>query len=751
MNPGATHSLELARAEHRVATHRSLQTLIAWAAEIAAAESAAGRRVMWAPCHALAGAVSLRTWMLERAGESLGTDSSDDAPTLLSGAADVIVIVDPASADAASLHWLSDLLACAEAAKEVITTAPLPELIVLSQTGSGTEHSDAFIDSLRALGARETRVNGRESDLTNAAVRTEVAALADKYGSLLAAMAMLPCPVDLEDFEAVASAAGAGSGALKVVTSGGLFQVLDGEVVPSSREVRGELRAAIGSELIQSTAASLAGVLDQRFENLPDARIEILMLAGDSRRATRLARKRFDEHYNAGHFEEALRVVDISRQLNMPLESGRHAAEIDEAKLAALHAEVGNYAQAKQIVTELARRRDLFRTAPFVEWLALAARTLAMKSGFEPRTADSLMRRAIRLAGDNLDQSVRLTLLRVQLLESGVFSLDDRATWLLSHINNKMLDEVSPPTLAAYLEVTASRLVARNEFKGAFKRLRRLAPLETSDARKAASMIQMARCRSHFGDHEGALRYASSSLHYAIRAADLGVVERAAKFIKDTERGRPKAMPRMTPPRAAGGRRRLPAMADIPTPQSPDSTRVYEVLESRFGALSWARRRGLQHAAFGKQQPGPDVLTVFQENGDGTVAVVGRSAPVNSSSRGVVLLRNDGDDYVVFSASPDGEPREDAVVRLLLADRAVTESGEGSGAPPTRRTVVDEYLKRAHAHGTDRGLHSTMETLFNKDLLMYLEEQGLTKEEMAERLGVSRATLYRMYARAGLN
>ena len=34
---------------------------------------------------------------------------------------------------------------------------------------------------------------------------------------------------------------------------------------------------------------------------------------------------------------------------------------------------------------------------------------------------------------------------------------------------------------------------------------------------------------------------------------------------------------------------------------------------------------------------------------------------------------------------------------------------------------------------------------------MYLEDQGFTREDMAQHLGVSRATLYRMYARAGLN
>jgi tetratricopeptide (TPR) repeat protein len=750
MNPGATQSLDLVRAEHRIATNRSLQALLAWGAETAAAETSAGRRVLWAPCHAISGAVSLRSWILERAGQELGAPATSDAPTLLSGAADVLMIADPMAADSASLHWLSDLLACAETAREVAATPPLPELIVLAQTGSSTEHSDGFLDRLRAMGAREARINGRETDLSVSAIDDEVKLMRDRYETLLAVLALLPCPIDLEDFAAFEKASGAG-GALKALTAGGLFQVIDNDVVPSSREVRPRIRAALGKEVLQHAAVQHLNLFEQRLETLPDARIEVLMLSGDVRRATRLARKRFDEHYAAGQYEEALRVVELAQQLEMPLEAGRHAAEVDQAKTAAMHAEVGNHDKAKEMVGALARRRDLYRTAAFVEWLALAARTLAMKVGHEPRNADSLMRRAIRLIGDDLDRNVRMTILRVQLLESSAFTLDDRATWLLSHINNKMLDEVSLPTLAVYLEETASRLAARDDYKGAFKRLRRLAAIETSDHRKARAMLLMARCRQHFDDHEGAMRYAAGALQYGLRAADPDVVEGSVKFLREADRARPRALPRIAPVRPRTDRPRLPAAADILAPQAPDAARLFEILQSRFGAMAWLRRRGSQSATFGRPaQADPETLTVFSESSEGSVSLVVRGSPGIGGIRGLVLLRADGDDVVIFAGAGEREAREDAIVRFLLADRVSAES-RGSAEPPSRKNVVDEYLRRAHAHGTERGLHATMETLFNKDLLMYLEEQGLTKEEMAERLGVSRATLYRMFARAGLN
>ncbi len=747
MNPGATNTLDLMRAEHRIASHRSLQSLVTWGEEIATTEVANGRRVMWAPCHALSG-VTLRAWLMDRAGEAIGTDAESDVPTLLSGAADVIIIVDPAAADPASLTWLSDLLACAEAAREVAVTPPLPELVILAPTGSSNDHAQSFIDRLRALGGREIRISGREADLSTADVRNRISALRSKDEALLAVAALLPCPVEVDDLDEICALAGA-TGAVKALTASNLFRVIDGYLVATSRDVQREIRAALGTERLQDVAARIAGAFEHRFESLPDARIEVLMLAGDSRKAVRLARNRFEENYAAGRYQEALRIVELSTQLNLPMEGGRFAREIDEAKLAAMQAEVGNYDKARETITELTRRRELYRTPALIQWLALGSRTLAMRVGYDPRTTDSLMRRAIRLAGDDLDKSVQLTVLRVQLLESGVFSLDDRASWLLTHVNNKMLNEVSQQTQAAFLEETAGRHAARNDFKGAFKRLRRLVPIDISDKRRAGAMLLMAKCRAHFADLEGALRYATNALHFAIRAADLDVVERAIKFIKDTERGRPKAMPRITPNRPQGIRPKLTALADLPSARATDASKLFDMLATRFGALHWVRRRGERVATFGKPQPGPDVMSVFVEDAEGNMAAAARSAPVASGSRGVALMRPDGHDLVIFSTSPDAEPREESIVRFLLADRA--EAGSNGAAAPSRRSIVDDYLRRAHAQGGSRGLHATMEILFNKDILIYMDEQGLTKEEMAERLGVSRATLYRMYARAGLN
>ncbi|MCC7510308.1 MAG: hypothetical protein IT464_13185 [Planctomycetes bacterium] len=661
----------------------------------------------------------------------------------------MLILVDPSAADAASLQWLGSMLSCAEAARDVATTTPMPALVVLSQTGTGTDPSDAFLDRLRALGARETRASGRDSDLSTTVIRAEIANIQSRHEQLLAGLALMPCPIELEDFEAMAGQTGSGAGALKAVTAGGLFRVVDGLVIPGNREVRNEIRSALGNDAIQRTAARLADTFEQRLEGQDDARVEILLQAGDARRASRLARKRFDDHYAAGNSEEALRILELATRQGMALESGRHASEVDQAKTAALNADAGHLEKARGMVAQLTKRRDLYRTPAFVEWLALAARSIALQTQQNGRMADSLMRRAIRLAGDDLDKSVRLTLLRVQLLQSPAFKLDERSTWLLSHVNNKMLEKVSQPTLAAFLEETANRRAAEGRFKGAFKRLRRLSGIETSDRRRAAAMLLMARCRSHFADTEGAARYASSALHYGIRAADLKVVKEAAQFLRETERGRPRAMPRIAPVKTRGDKPRLPAAADIATPQTPETGKLFEILQSRFGVRSWVRRRGSSVLNLGRGAPNPDVLSVYNESADGTVQVSARSTPAAGVVRGLVLLRSDGDDLVVFEAAPDIEPREDAIVRFLLADRAVTDPGDG--ITPSRKNVIDDYLRRALAHGTEAGLHATVEMLFNKDLLIYMEEQGLTKEEMADRLGVSRATLYRMFARAALN
>lgn len=64
---------------------------------------------------------------------------------------------------------------------------------------------------------------------------------------------------------------------------------------------------------------------------------------------------------------------------------------------------------------------------------------------------------------------------------------------------------------------------------------------------------------------------------------------------------------------------------------------------------------------------------------------------------------------------------DDSVVRFLLSDEnsPVTDLE----VAPLRKNVVDEYMRRA-ATQPPGGLHHAIETMFNKDLLMYLEDQA---------------------------
>jgi hypothetical protein len=749
MNSVATKSAEATRTQHHIVTHRSLRALLQWAGEFAQEQSAAGRRVMWAHAHNIGGALSLQSTILNQAVQSIGTNADQDAPTLLSGACDTIIIADPVSADSASLAWLSDLLACAEAASEIAAVTPMPQLVVLTRTGVAGDAADSFLDRLRALGAKESRAAAKDSGPAPTDIRSLLEGVGARNKTLIGALALAPCPVEVEAFDGLAKRAGATVNAFKQLVGTELFVELDGVVVPTLTELRKQAREDLSDEVAAKAASALLPWLEQKFADLPEGRIEAMVLSGDEKKGLRLARRRFDEHYQATRPHEALKVLNLCRRLGLNLETGKDAAVVDEAKYAALNAENGNHETARAIVSDLSRRREKFRNATFVEWLALAARTLAIDVGYEPRNADSLMRRAIRMSSDNMDTNVRLTMLRVKLLRSRAFQLEERAAWLLSHINNVMLDQVSPGTLAIYLDETAGWMVEHAEYKAAFKRLKRLATVEVNPARLARTMLRMARCRAHFDDYESATRYASSALHYGMRAAKLGVVEDAVRFLRETERGKPTRLPRLTPSRATSARTRVPAAADIPTPQTPEAAKLFEVLESRFGVSWWVRRRGTVVQTFGSQpKTQPHSASIFLEQGIGVAEKQAGGKPDPNGAFALVLLRQDGDDMLVFTPEPDTEPREDGIVRMLQADRTTDESADDA---PSRKAVVRDYLRRAVANQTKRGLHHTMEMLFNKDLLIYLEEQGLSKEEMAEKLGVSRATLYRMFARAGLN
>ena len=179
--------------------------------------------------------------------------------------------------------------------------------------------------------------------------------------------------------------------------------------------------------------------------------------------------------------------------------------------------------------------------------------------------------------------------------------------------------------------------------------------------------------------------------------------------------------------------------------------RIFEVMETRFGLRRWVRRRAGKATVFGRQvDERLHAMSVYEESGQGGVLRTAQAIGIEPELRGLVLLRQDGDDLVYYVPPTGAEPSEHSIVRFLLSDRQPAEMAETPDAPPRRKTVLNEYLSRALAHGVDRGLHATMEMLFNKDLLIYLEERGLSKDEMALRLNVSRATIYRMYRRTGL-
>lgn len=750
MNTAISDSIT-SRTLHRVATNRSLDTLLGWSADVAHEEAAAGRKVIFAPCHALRGAVSLRSWILSNARRTLGSSAPADDPTLLSAGADTLIIADPASADPASLHWLGNLLACADAARDVAATPPMPQLILLVPAATGEEPKVAeLLSRLHMLGSREERVAGRPGDPTPAAIEAEIGGMRDRYGSLLAALALMPCPLETRSVERLAQDTRAGSGAVSALTGGTLFREVAGNVMPINAEVIRALRAAFGPEQLQAGANALLAVVEKDLEDIPDARVELLLHAGDPRRAIKLARKHFDEHFEAEHYEEALRILRAALNLGLTLETGKYAEQVDQAKLAAMCAAVGLHQEAQKLVDELSRHRELYAIPAFIEWLALASRTLAMELGVAPRAADSLMRRAIRLVGKNTDQWVRLRLLRVELLRSPAFNLEERADWLLSHVSQKILDKVSEKTLAAYLDEIATRLYAKGDYKGAFKRLRRLGALATTSERLGRAMLLMARCRANFKDHEAAQRYALSALTYGMRSAQLPTVQQAVEFIDKLGKDRPRQLPRLTPPaRGRGQRPRLPAAVDIPTPQSAEASKLFEMLQTRFNVLSWVRQRGASAESFGEEGEVIDSMNVYHEDPQGNLSrAVSCGEP--DEVRGVMLMRKDGSDLLTYAPAGDADTREDAIVQFLLTDRGA-ETPEATGAAPARKTVVEEYRRRALDQGAERGLHATMETLFNKDVLIFFEEQGFSKEEMAEKLGVSRATLYRMYARAGLN
>ena len=739
----STNVAVLSGTRHIIATHRSLARLVQYGQEFAAGEVAQGRRVIWAPCHALGRSLSLRSWIIEQANELLGASSSVDAPTLLSGAADCVVIADPGVADRESLRWLSDMLACAEEVKGVTAAPPLPRLVVLLPVRtSGADAVHDFTNQLIALGSEDAKLAGREADLSAIEIDGMLRAMSLRNHVFQAAVSLAPLPLTREEYHELMEEASASQAEFDALFNSPLYAEVTGYLVPTSTEVRERLRANLAPEALTRGARLLLDVCRGRLEALPDAVIELHARAGDQKQAARLAKRRVNDHEMAGRFSEALRVLRLGRELGFAIDSA--TPEIDEARTAGFMAEIGDFVAAREIVKPLIRRRNLYRNSEFVESLALAMRTLAMKDNFEPRMADSLLRRAIRLNRGDLDSKVRLTVLRVSLLRSGAFGLDERADWLLTHVNQETLSKVSAATQALYLLETGRQLIQDGMYKRAYKRLRRMISLAGSDQQLASALLLMARCRMHFSDTEGATRFAAGSIQYGLRSATLSLVREAAAVLRTAGQqaqaeGRPRRRDKVKP--------RL-AQVDVPTRVVAPPEQMFDILQRRFGVLRWARRRADKVDAYGTANPPVAESTAVYEEVEGQVKRVSKDAG-GSGVRAVVLLRHGGDDLVHLSADAPSDVTDESIVRFLLGDRDTTPLMDTG--TPSRKNVVDEYMRRATGQPAKRGLHKAIETLFNKDLLLYLEDQGFTKEDMAAHLGVSRATLYRMYARAGLN
>lgn len=737
-----TASAVISDQAHLIAAHRSLAKLLEWGKSFIEEEQAQGRRVIWAPCHALGRSISLRSWVIQKAAELLGKSAPSDTPTLLSAAADTLIIGDVTAADKESLNWLSEMLSCAEEVKGLSATPPMPRLVVLLPLRDVMPDAVSdFTARLHQLGSTDEKLPGKDADPTNAEIDEVLRSLPLRTLEFVAAIALAPFPLTQAEFDALAKAAKADSAESRSLRECSLFTEIAGEMVPVCPEVRERMRAPLAPEILNAGARLLLGVLAPRLELMPDAAIELHARTGDQKQAAKLAKRRVAEHEAAGRYYEAQRIMRQGRDQGFIIEG---SLEMDLARTAYFAALVGDYLVARELLKPMLRRRNLLDDPAFVEALAMAMRALAMRDGFEPRLADSLMRRAIRINKADIDHKVRLLVLRVTLLRSSAFTLDERADWLLTHVNQKTLAKCSPPTIALFLFETGKHLASEGRYKRAFKRLRKMIAIPVPDQQMASALVNMARCRLHFKDFEGAHRFASGALQYALRCASLTLVKEAAAILREKppfEAVKPRKKAKEKPPA-------MPSVVELPAPMAPQPEQTYEILAKRFGVLRWTRRRGNRVEAFGKESQLAGDATVYEER-DGQVRCV-TQGNAGAKVRTVVLLRPDGNDFVQIAADAPGETTDESIVRFLLSD---TESAPApaQGVAPLRKNVVDEYMRRAQANPSRRGLHHAIETMFNKDLLLYLEDMGLSKEDMASHLGVSRATLYRMYARAGLN
>src|SRR5690606_34162102 len=147
------------------------------------------------------------------------------------------------------------------------------------------------------------RIAGRPGDATPAMLETEFNAQRGRYAALLAALALMPCPLQIPQVEKLARDARAGQGAVAALTSGHLFRVIGTQFMPAIAEVIRAPRVGSLAEERQAGAQLTLGLFETALTDLPGARVEVLLYAGDPRRAVKLARKNFDEHVDAEQYE----------------------------------------------------------------------------------------------------------------------------------------------------------------------------------------------------------------------------------------------------------------------------------------------------------------------------------------------------------------------------------------------------------------------------------------------------------------
>jgi hypothetical protein len=194
---------------------------------------------------------------------------------------------------------------------------------------------------------------------------------------------------------------------------------------------------------------------------------------------------------------------------------------------------------------------------------------------------------------------------------------------------------------------------------------------------------------------------------------------------------------------------RRPPIAEMALEDPEEIVGIFSELRNRFGARTWIRRRGARHRTYGVYEGTAQFVNVYNAHPDGSLSLLARGRGEDPTLRAIVVVRPDGSDIVHFAPADPGRPEEEELIHFLLAKD--TRETPVRGIPikePVRNSIVADYLRRAVELTEDsRNLHYAVETAFNRDLILFFLDQGFSKDEIADHLGISRATLYRLYHR----